>query len=159
LNSSLRLWTPSGKIFLMTQPPAAFRALHPGADSTPVPFTWSRTFPATPNQVPRARRFLADILNGSLLTPDALLCLSELVTNAIEHSQSARPGGRFTVRASIRPGSLRVEVEDEGGPWHPTAQHNSQRGRGLCIVAALARDWNITGDGTTTPRIVWFELG
>ncbi|SRR6266568_81088 len=143
----------------MDQPPGAPQALHPGADTDPAPFTWSRSFPATPDQVPQARRFLADILNGSLLTPDALLCLSELVTNAIEHSHSSRPGGRFTVRASVRSGSLRVEVEDEGGPWQPPSKYDTQRGRGLIIVGQLARDWNITGDRTTAPRTVWFEIG
>jgi hypothetical protein len=42
---------------------------------------WSRSFPATPEQAGEARRFLAAILDGHP-ADDAILCLSELVTNA-----------------------------------------------------------------------------
>jgi anti-sigma regulatory factor (Ser/Thr protein kinase) len=147
--------------------------------------THVRRFPATPDQVPRARGFLAALLDGSPLADDALLCLSELVTNAIQHSHSARPGGHFTVSTTITPHTLRVEVHDEGGPWQaqpaaaaatrpepagcgndaePGSGPVGQRGRGLMIVAALAR-WGITSGVTggitrdgTCPRAVWFEL-
>ena len=49
---------------------------------------WSRRFPATPEQAGEARRFLAAILDGHP-ADDAILCLSELVTNATLHSRSA----------------------------------------------------------------------
>jgi anti-sigma regulatory factor (Ser/Thr protein kinase) len=117
---------------------------------------WSATIPATPDQVSRARHQLAAFLNGSPVAEDALLCLSELVTNAILHSHSARPGGVLTVTAILTPGRLRVEVQDDGGPWQPPTTSDGLRGRGLAIVAALAR-WGITGDGTGR-RTVWFEL-
>lgn len=97
-----------------------------------------QVFPATADQVPVARRFLATILDGSALTGDAVLCLSEIATNALQHSNSARPGGTFSVRAGFRRGRLRVEVEDEGGRWEPRPASDWQRGRGLLIVAALA---------------------
>jgi anti-sigma regulatory factor (Ser/Thr protein kinase) len=76
------------------------------------PVPWSRTFPATPEHTGHARRFLAAILNGSPLTPDAVACLAELANNAIVHSASRHPGGTFTVRAHTSPAGLRVEVED-----------------------------------------------
>src|SRR5438552_11916124 len=85
----------------------------------PPALTQSHTFPATADQARMARRFLAANLNGSAPTGDALICLSELVTNAIRHSNSRRPGGTFTVRASAGHGRLRVEVEAQGGPWRP----------------------------------------
>lgn len=55
--------------------------------------TWSRTFPATAPHVAEARRSLALLLNGCPAASDAILCLSEIVTNAIftaaRHSQAA----------------------------------------------------------------------
>ena len=59
---------------------------------------WSRAFPATPAQVREVRRFLAGILDGRQAADDAILCLSELVTNATIHSHSRQPGGHFRVR-------------------------------------------------------------
>ena len=44
------------------------------------PLAWSRAFPATPEQVREARRFLAGILGGSPAADDAILCLSDLAT-------------------------------------------------------------------------------
>lgn len=124
---------------------------------TAPPACWSRAYPATASHVREARCFLAAILNGSPLTGDALICLSELVTNAICHSNSARPGGTFTVRASPHDGSLRVEVEDQGGPWAHGPHSDGQSGRGLLIVSQLATTWGISADSTST-RVVWFTL-
>lgn len=120
---------------------------------------WSRTFPATPDQVPQARRFLAELLAGSAVAGDALVCLSELVTNALCHSRSGRPGGTFTVRAALTGNTLRVAVEDQGGRWapRPGASPGAQRGRGLVIVRQLARAWGRTG-GSGIGRTVWFTM-
>jgi anti-sigma regulatory factor (Ser/Thr protein kinase) len=91
------------------------------------------------------------------------------VTNAIQHSRSVHPSGHFSVKVMLHASTLRVEVLDEGGPWQsqPTQRNSGpdaergpgaagQRGRGLMIVAALAR-WGVIGDGTG-PRTVWFEI-
>ncbi|HEY7359792.1 MAG TPA: ATP-binding protein [Streptosporangiaceae bacterium] len=121
------------------------------------PRTCIRSFRARPDQVREARRFLAQVLGDCPTATDALACLSELVTNSVLYSNSRRPNGRFIVRASLRPAGLRVEVEDEGGPWEHRPGHNDQRGRGLAIVDALSTDWSITGDGTS--RTAWFEMG
>jgi anti-sigma regulatory factor (Ser/Thr protein kinase) len=79
-----------------------------------------------------------------------------VATNAIQHSRSARPGGQFTVRAALAPGCLRVEVEDDGGPWQPRSRHHEHGGRGLAILSTLAR-WGITTEGAGH-RTVWFEM-
>ncbi|HUY51489.1 MAG TPA: ATP-binding protein [Streptosporangiaceae bacterium] len=55
------------------------------------PFTWSRSFPAQPDQVRHARRFLAQVLDGCPAADDAILCLSELTSNALTHSNSRKP--------------------------------------------------------------------
>ena len=123
----------------------------------PGPRTCIRSFRASPDQVREARRFLAEVLGDCPTAPDAVACLSELVTNSVLYSNSRRPKGRVIVRACLRPAGLRVEVEDEGGPWKNRQEHNDQRGRGLAIVDALATDWSVSGDGTS--RTVWFEIG
>jgi len=115
-----------------------------------------REFPGAAGQVREARRFLAGVLDGCPAGDDALLCASELATNAVLHSRSGRPGGRFAVRAAVRAGRLRVEVEDEGGPWRPAGGQNAQSGRGLAIVGQLASRWGRDDYGDR--RTVWFEI-
>ena len=119
---------------------------------------WSRAFPATPAQVREARQFLAGILDGHPATDDAILCLSELATNATIHSRSREPGGHFRVRAESarqpRPGgSLRP-----GRPLGAIAHEDEQNGRGLLVVAQLARNFGRTGDDQAG-WTVWFECG
>lgn len=126
--------------------------------STLAPLEFTRTYPATAAHISQARRSLARALNGYPAADDAALCLSELATNAILHSQSREPGGHFTVRAAIHGGRLRVEVHDGGGPWiRPVRRRDGQHGRGLLVVAALAHDWGRAGDSETGWR-VWFEM-
>jgi serine/threonine-protein kinase RsbW len=115
----------------------------------------SQTFPATAEHVPQARRFLTQLLAGSPAADDALLCLSELASNAIAHSRSAQPGGTFTVRVTLQP-VLRVEVADQGGPWAPRPDPDGLSGRGLPIVRAVADDFGIAGG--EAGRRVWFVL-
>jgi len=135
---------------------AAVPGVPGGAAAAAGPRTCIRSFRATPDQVREARQFLAQILGDCPTATDALACLSELVTNSVLYSNSRRPRGRFIVRASLYPAGLRVEVEDEGGPWQHRPGRGDQRGRGLAIVGALATDWSISGDGTS--RTVWFEI-
>ncbi len=95
---------------------------------------FTRDFPATAGQVGAARRFLAGLLGDSPVAEDAALCLSELASNTVLHSESGRRGGHFTVRASLYPGRARVEVEDAGGPWAHAAGTGELHGRGLLPV-------------------------
>lgn len=120
------------------------------------PLTCSRTYPARPDQVREARRFLAGFLAGRPAADNAVLCLSELATNAVLHSDSRKPGGQFIVRAQIHDGLLRVEVQDQGGHWEPQSP-GTHHGRGLHIVSQFAREWHISSD-SHPGRTVWFEL-
>ena len=124
---------------------------------TAPPACRSRAYPATASHVREARSFLAAILNDSPLTGDALICLSELVTNAICHSNSARPGGTFTIRASLHACLRRAEVEAQGGPWVHSPHSDGRSGRGLVSVSRLAAPGGISGDGASAP-VVWFTL-
>jgi anti-sigma regulatory factor (Ser/Thr protein kinase) len=114
--------------------------------------------PPEPRAAGQARRWLANQL-GEWALPrhirdDAVLCLSEIVTNAVIHTGTGpRAGavldGRWlvvTVSDSGRRGRVGVvdhEPDDVGG-------------RGLTVVEALSRAWGSEqrSDGST----VWFEL-
>ena len=136
-------------------PPTAHAA---GTTAAPV-ITWARTFPAVPAQVREARRFLAGLLDGGPAAGDALICLSELVSNAVVHSRSSQAGGTFTVRVQLAGQRLRVEVCDQGSPWHSPGRASSGEpgGRGLLIVGQLASRWGYEGH-SRTGWTVWFEL-
>ncbi|MFJ5815192.1 ATP-binding protein [Streptomyces sp. NPDC093108] len=91
---------------------------------------------------------------------DVLLCVSELVTNALLHG--VPPGRGFRLRLHLEPvdGILRVEVHDSGGrevrladSW---AGRDEEGGRGLRLVAALADKWGV---GEREPgKVVWCEF-
>jgi anti-sigma regulatory factor (Ser/Thr protein kinase) len=84
----------------------------------------------------------------------ALLCASELVTNALVHG--APP---IELEVVVTGRCLRVAIYDgsmaEAVPRHPVTA-DATSGRGLGIVEALATRWSVerTGGG----KVVWFEL-
>ena len=116
---------------------------------------YQRTFPGRADQVARVRREITAHLDGCPAVDDAVLIASELAANAVTHSASA--GEFFTIRCQARPGYVRVECEDLGGPWH--RPRPDDRPHGLDIIEALAGpgNWGTgnTGDGG---RIVWARL-
>jgi anti-sigma regulatory factor (Ser/Thr protein kinase) len=119
----------------------------------------SVSFPATASQIIRARQFLEDFLADSPLAADAVLCLSEIATNSVIHSNSRCDGGRFTVNVErYEDAHVRVEVKDQGGPWIERTKPEGQLSLGLRIVGQLAREWGIKG-ASYRARTVWFEVG
>ena len=122
------------------------------------PLRSSITLPGTASRIAEARRFIAGLVADRTLAADAVLCLSEVVTNAVIHSNSRGDGGRVTVRAEqCSDGLLRIEVQDQGGRWIERPKAEGQRHLGLMIVSQLASAWGIQGDGQHS-RTVWFEL-
>ena len=93
-----------------------------------------------------APRYARSLLMRSRLArhigDDLVLCLSELVTNAVLHSRSSLPGGRLMVIVQAEgSGVLRVTVLDEGplGTKDRTALGlPDEHGRGLEIIEALS---------------------
>lgn len=118
-----------------------------------------QVFRADASQVSAARTFLSALLAGRPAAEDAVLCLSELCTNAIVHSRSREPGGSFTVRAYLDGHRLRVEVCDQGGPWRSPgrASADEQNGRGLLIVGQVAARWGCEGH-SRHGWTVWYEI-
>lgn len=111
------------------------------------------TYPGSPEHISAARASLRALLDGCPMADDAIVCLSELATNAVLHSSSRLAGGTFTVRSKICPGDyIWIEVEDDGGPWVP-GTCDPERGHGLDVIRALADDWGIDGDHHG--RTVW----
>lgn len=121
------------------------------------PLRCSITLLATLGEVAEARRFVASFVNDPTLVNDAVLCVSELAANAVIHSNSRFPGGRFAVAAErYSDGRFRIKVLDQGGRWIERAKEGREH-LGLIIVNRLASAWGIDGDGLYS-RAVWFEL-
>ena len=116
-----------------------------------------RNLPAEPRQVGLARAELAGWLGGCPRADGAILVASEYATNSVLYSAS-RHGGAFTLRAEVHPDCLRIEVEDDGGPWHDGLRDDG-RPHGFDVVAAIAGagNWGVGGD--TRGRIAWARLG
>ncbi|GAA0619408.1 ATP-binding protein [Streptomyces crystallinus] len=131
-----------------------------------VPTSSSMAVPHGPAGVGKARhRMREQLLDSGVSEPivdDAVLVLSELLSNACRHG---RPLGRADVgdgdvRAAWRvdkAGRLTVEVTDGGGPTRPvpaTPSVTARGGRGLNIISALAQDWGVR-DSASGEVTVW----
>ena len=64
----------------------------------------------------------------------------------------------FTVRAEVRQESLRIEVEDAGGPWRDGPRDDG-RPHGFDVVAAIAGAGNWGIDGDDRGRVAWARFG
>ncbi|GAT65358.1 anti-sigma regulatory factor, serine/threonine protein kinase [Planomonospora sphaerica] len=126
--------------------------------------TRHREFPGNAASVSRVREWARESLSGRLPAPvldDLLLLLSELVTNAVVHSDSGRTaGGRVTVRLTLSPGAVQVEVTDDGSaagvPAVRAPEPDDDGGRGLWLVDLLATEWGCHRD--EAGGSVWFRL-
>jgi anti-sigma regulatory factor (Ser/Thr protein kinase) len=118
------------------------------------------TIPGLVQSVPQARAFVDSILGSGHPRADvARLLVSELVTNAVQHTRSRRPGGTVTLVVIDLASGLRVEVTDEGSTRSvPVVRDDmlATDGRGLFLVQSLADEWGYLREpeGTT----VWFRL-
>ncbi|MDF3302913.1 ATP-binding protein [Streptomyces tropicalis] len=123
-----------------------------------VPTSSSMVVPHGPAGVGTARHRMRDQLCRGGVTEsvidDAVLILSELLSNACKHGRplDGAQAGDGDVRAAWRVdtgGRLVVEVTDGGGPTRPTPATPSvtaHGGRGLNIITALADDWGVRDD-------------
>ncbi|RJK94837.1 ATP-binding protein [Vallicoccus soli] len=115
--------------------------------------------PFTASSVGAARRELSSELRArhvpEHVVDDAVLVLSEILSNALKHARPL-PSGRLRVRWTTTPRSVQVAVTDGGAPTRPhagTSTMSATGGRGLGIVDDLASDWGVLDEaGTIT---VW----
>ena len=103
--------------------------------------------------------WLAQATDDGRLVDDALLIVSELVSNCVRHAhiEGNQP---LHLRGSLAAGAMRLELWNAGTEGTVAArrpqQGNDVGGFGLNLVARLSRDWGVDRDahGTT----VWLEL-
>ena len=119
------------------------------------------TVPGRPEQVARARAFVARLAEpcGAGAADTAALLTSELVTNAMLHTNSGTADGTVTVVVVDVAGGLMVEVIDDGSPDRgPEVQGDryASHGHGLFLVEQLAARWGYLRDAAGTT--VWFQL-
>lgn len=117
-----------------------------------------RRFRRDPHDVAGARRFVAAVLTESGVELDAavvdvaLLAVSELATNAIEHAESD-----FEVSVDVD-SVVRIAVHD-GSPTPPVprdASADDVSGRGMSIIDAVCDAWGVVTEAAG--KHVWCEL-
>ncbi|MFI9236920.1 ATP-binding protein [Streptomyces sp. NPDC053079] len=128
---------------------------HPAATGVPA---YTQTMPREAASARRARLLVAAALNTwnlPGLIDTGVLIVSELVTNAVEHTECRNL--RVTV-SRPRPDRVRVAVVDmsQQRPVRQTPPFDEERGRGLAVVAALADRWKV--DSLPWGKRVWAEL-
>ena len=118
--------------------------------------------PAVPAAVGLARtsvrRLLARWGTGDGTTDNAVLVISELVTNAVKHTGSVRIACRVRVDGHL----LHIEVADENRagtlPIRRRPGPEDQGGRGLLLVGMLSGDWGVRDAPHGSGRVVWAVL-
>lgn len=119
----------------------------------------SITLPAEPASAARARQFVRDsrsLAAHASLEDAALLCVTELVANVSLHTHARLC--RLTISDCDE--GLTIEVGDDEPDDLPVVEpvsFESEHGRGLRIVDALAGEWGVhrwPDDG----KSVWFRL-
>jgi len=122
---------------------------------------WHREQPrgSAEELVAAARKFVGRVLDrGHPCGEPAVQLVSELVTNSVQHSDSADPEGVIGVTVSGTLTSVTVEVADAGGAQAPQVRPaedlDAEGGRGLQMVAALASEWGIRENAAG--RVTWF---
>jgi anti-sigma regulatory factor (Ser/Thr protein kinase) len=114
----------------------------------------ARTFPDDVASVGRAREFVRLTVDDLAERDDAVLLVSELATNAVQHAHGSfevlvRTDEDQHVWIGVADGSDEVPVLHDTDP-------KRDRGRGLGIVDRLATAWGV--DRRVRGKVVWFTL-
>jgi serine/threonine-protein kinase RsbW len=132
----------------------------PPTRGRPAPELVDIALPAGPAAPGAARLVLRHWLSGRApadVVDDAVLIVSELVCNSLEHADLT-PDDVIRLGVELAGGRVRLEVEDPGNtgvvaPRHPDFANGG--GFGLNIVLTLAARWGVLRDHKTR---VWAEL-
>lgn len=101
-----------------------------------------------------AIRDVAEHLGMAAVLDDVLLVVTELVNNALFHSD-----GAIGVRLTRTPACLRIEVTDDAWDTLPQLRPfdlRSSGGRGLHIVQSIAAGWGHVVEGER--KTVWCDI-
>jgi anti-sigma regulatory factor (Ser/Thr protein kinase) len=125
----------------------------------------ARTLQLTLQREPQApsvaRAAIAGFTESSELPPDELatltLLVSELVSNAVLHSDAPPASAIMLCAHLLDRGAVRIEVIDRGSGFaaKPREQARPQGGYGLYLVDKQATRWGVDREGGTR---VWFEI-
>ena len=109
--------------------------------------------PFAPGSPREARHAVAAQYQASPRCDDLLICVSEVVTNAVLHARSA-PRLTLTQDGDI----VRVEVRDADPALPVRLYHgtNAPTGRGLHLLDQLTTAWG--ADPRSDGKVVWFEF-
>ncbi|MDT0403346.1 ATP-binding protein [Streptomyces sp. DSM 41635] len=127
------------------------------------PTTPIRNFTVQLSPTPRGAR-LARLLGAEQLRSwglpmdPARQVIAELAVNAVTHGRV--PGRDFRLTLYVVADTLRIEVTDTLGELLPQPQQaptDSESGRGLLLVEALADRWGVS-EGRFPRKTVWAEL-
>ncbi|MDQ1626844.1 MAG: hypothetical protein QOI54_588 [Actinomycetota bacterium] len=128
----------------------------------PTPGVTSVSVPHERHGVSVARHAFADELDAVGIPDDdrddAMLVLSELVSNAIKHAAPLE-NGEVRVRWAFRDDCLHIEITDGGAATRPNAVVSAVSalgGRGLDIVRTVSRQWGVTE--ATDSVTVWADV-
>jgi two-component sensor histidine kinase len=126
---------------------------------------WSVVVPHHARGARVARHRLGTELAGTVapdMLADVIAVVAELVGNSIRHADPL-PGDVIRVAWRLRSGPdgqrVQIRVTDGGSQTAPRARQvgpEAMDGRGLAIVAALARRWGVERDGLG--QSVWADL-
>ncbi|XRQ08902.1 ATP-binding protein [Actinomadura welshii] len=124
----------------------------------------SRLFAGRPESISEARAFGRAFLGDRL--PDEVaglveLVVSELCTNAVEHTASGEDDGRFVLELELLEEHVRVAVVDMGAQTRPAVNDEPSgpdvvSGRGLFIVEAVSKSWG--SESVRVGRRVWADV-
>jgi anti-sigma regulatory factor (Ser/Thr protein kinase) len=111
--------------------------------------------------VSRARSEVRSWLGGDHpAVDDVVLAVSELVTNALRHSD-AKPYDFVGVTLTATEEMVYLEVRDPGSMFsrpHVRQEPEAEDGRGLLIVREISQDWGIREHGRGLGRSVWCAI-
>ncbi|UQX01925.1 ATP-binding protein [Streptomyces sp. RerS4] len=110
---------------------------------------------AVPQAAPLLRHAVREHL-GVGASPDAELCVSELLANVITHLGEGTP---VTLRITGRATRTRVELTDPDPRAWPVLRQaggDDESGRGLALLDAVASRWGVRREATG--KTVWAEL-
>lgn len=106
----------------------------------------------------RARAQVRRLLNTvpTAVRSDALMLLSEVVTNAVRHGS-----GSIAVRAEADDAGVEVSVADDAAaePRLMIQPLDAEGGRGLALVASLSDAWGVRQLPDGKGKAVWFRVG
>jgi anti-sigma regulatory factor (Ser/Thr protein kinase) len=107
----------------------------------------------------RARAWArAQVMDGPVeRADDALLIVSELVTNAVRHA-----GTEVVLTVAVDTRRIRIQVSDgaDALPHVKPGSNDGTRpgGRGLVIVSAVASAWGVESSSERPGKTVWADL-